>query len=197
MARSIKTKIKIAKPKKTWTLIKYFKYQTDKSQRQGKMIMRSNTPNGFIEKIFELGFNEYVYTIQSEEKGDISYSVQIGQYLDDKAENEMNKKVADASLNLLPLLELIQQKRDSKHLEDIYHFELNRLTTDENCDEKPSMSQFVDYCRSLIPRGRGVNNKAIKDLFVYFNENKNWKINGRPMKDWRVEVKRKFLNLMK
>lgn len=180
----------------TWTLIKYYKFQTDKSQRQGKIIFRKSNPNGFIEKIFELGFDEYVYTLQREEQGDISYSIQIGQYADEKAENEINKNISDASLNLLPLLDLIQQKKNSKHLEDIYHLELNKLTTNKNCDEKPTVGQFREYCRSLIPNGVGVNGKQFETLYEYFNDLKKWKINGKPMKDWRVEVKKKFLKMI-
>lgn len=182
--------------KTTWTLIKYYKYQTDKSQRQGKIIMRGKSPNGFIEKIFEIGFDEYVYTIQRECYGDISYSVSIGQYADEKAENEINAKIATASKNLLPLLDLLKHKNDGKHLEDIHHIELNKITTDKNCDEKPTVGQFREYCISLIPKGVGVNGKDFETLYSYFNDLKKWKINGKPMKDWRVEVKKKFLKMI-
>jgi hypothetical protein len=176
-----------------WTLIKYFKFQTDTSQRRGKIIMRGNTPNGFVEKIFELGFNEYVYTMQREHKGDISYSVQIGQYPDEKAENEINKSIAQASEVLLPLLDLLKRKKDGKHLEEISFQQHFRETNDDNCDEKPTLKQFSNYCTSLISKGVGVNNKWIKDLYVYFNETTNWKIGGKPMKDWRVAAKTAFL----
>lgn len=180
-----------------WTLIKYFKFQTDKSQRRGKIIMRGKKPNGFIEKIFELGFNEYIYTIQRENKGDISYSVQIGQYPDEKAENEINKNIAEASQNLIPLLDLLKKKNDGKHLEDIAHQQHYRETNDDNCDEKPNLKQFADYCTSLIPKYKGVNNKQIRDLYIYFNETVNWKIGGKPMKDWRVAVKKSFEKIIK
>lgn len=187
----------MGKQKITWLLIKYYRYQTDTTQRRGEIIMRGKTPNGFIEKIFELSFDRYIYSIQRQEKGSISYSIQIGDFANEKAENEMNSKIADASMKLLPLLNLLSDKNSGKHFEEIEKIQMeDSLNFDRKGNFKPpTVGQFREYCISLIPKGKGVKNERFEELYNYFKNN-NWNIGGKKMKDWKVAAKREFKKLI-
>ena len=187
----------------TWSLVKYNRFQTG-SAKTGTIIMSGNNPNGFWEKIFELGFDDNVYEVQRTEKDNASICIKVGSFEEDKANISMNAKISDAAKCLLPLLDLLKHSSDGKHTLHVREKEHNireKYLLDKLALQKPTVGQFREYIISLhsdldIEGVSKLDSSSMDELYHYFNEVKNWKINNKPMKDWRVEVKKRFLKMI-
>ncbi len=95
---------------KTFTLIKYDKFQRS-SNVNGEIIMdKKGNANGFLEKIIEIGFDQNCFEVQYKLEDGILFGIRIGSFEKDDEQIEINKSIADTAMNLMPLIDLLKQR---------------------------------------------------------------------------------------
>ncbi len=106
--RKIGKKLKEARKHKNDFLLIEFSKALSGSEKQGKILMRGKTADGFIEKMIKVGFETKVFEFNYTKDG-IRYSMKIGRFYDEVANEKLNKDISDS---VMPFIKLIKSKLD-------------------------------------------------------------------------------------